>query len=82
MVDGKASAAFENARDIISAERSMHLFFEQDFQEWALSDARWSRAGAQPAIPDPLCGAELADPTWHHAAQAGALAREVTGIDR
>jgi PAP2 superfamily len=41
MVDGKASAAFENARDIINAERSMHMFFEQDFQEWALNDARW-----------------------------------------
>src|SRR5215208_5004262 len=40
MVDGKASAAFENARDIISAERSMHLFFEQDLQEWAMRDAR------------------------------------------
>ena len=46
MVDGKASAAFENARDIISAERSMHLFFEQDFQEWALRDARWIVDGA------------------------------------
>jgi len=40
MVDGKASAAFENARDIISAERSLHLFWEQDFQEWAMRDAR------------------------------------------
>ena len=41
MVDGKASAAVANARDIIDAERSMHMFFEQDFQEWAMSDARW-----------------------------------------
>src|SRR5215212_7519791 len=46
MVDGKASAAFENARDIISAERSMHLFFEQDLQEWAMRDARWIVDGA------------------------------------
>jgi PAP2 superfamily len=46
MVDGKASAAFENARDIISAERSLNLFFEQDFQEWALRDARWIVDGA------------------------------------
>ena len=46
MVDGRASAAFENARDIISAERSMGMFFEEDFQEWALSDARWLVDGA------------------------------------
>ena len=46
MVDGEAGVAFENARDIISAERSMNLFFEQDFQEWALSDARWIVDGA------------------------------------
>ena len=46
MVDGKASVAFENARDIISAERSLNLFFEQDFQEWALSNARWIVDGA------------------------------------
>lgn len=46
MVDGRASLAFENARDIINAERSMGMFFEQDFQEWALSDARWIVDGA------------------------------------
>ena len=46
MVDGQASSAFENARDIISAERSLNLFFEQDFQEWALTDARWLVDGA------------------------------------
>jgi len=45
-VDGRASDAFENARDIISAERSLNLFFEQDFQEWALRDARWLVDGA------------------------------------
>ena len=45
-VDGEASVAFENARDIISAERSLNLFFEQDFQEWALTDARWMVEGA------------------------------------
>ena len=46
MVDGRASAAFENARDIISAERSLNLFFEQDFQQWAMTDARWIVDGA------------------------------------
>jgi membrane-associated phospholipid phosphatase len=45
-VDGNSSAAFENARDIIGAERSLNLFFEQDFQEWALTDARWIVDGA------------------------------------
>jgi membrane-associated phospholipid phosphatase len=46
MVDGNSTAAFENARDIISAEQSLNLFFEQDFQEWALTDARWIVDGA------------------------------------
>jgi membrane-associated phospholipid phosphatase len=46
MVDGEAGAAFENARAIIDVERSMNLFFEADFQEWALSDARWLVEGA------------------------------------
>src|SRR5215218_8928210 len=46
MVDGRATVAFENARDIIGAERSLHLFFEQDLQQWAMSDARWIVDGA------------------------------------
>ena len=46
MVDGRASVAFDNARDIMSAERSLNMFFEQDFQEWALTDARWIIDGA------------------------------------
>jgi membrane-associated phospholipid phosphatase len=45
-VDGNASVAFENARDVINAERSLNLFFEQDFQQWALNDARWIVDGA------------------------------------
>ena len=42
----RRASAFENARDIISAERSLNLFFEQDFQEWALANARWIVDGA------------------------------------
>ena len=33
-VDGEAAVAFENARDIISVERSLHLFFEPAVQSW------------------------------------------------
>jgi membrane-associated phospholipid phosphatase len=46
VVDGQAADAFENARAIIGTERSLHLFFEQDFQQWALSHARWIVDGA------------------------------------
>jgi membrane-associated phospholipid phosphatase len=46
MVDGDAGAAFENARDIIGAERSLNLFFEADFQHWAITHARWLVDGA------------------------------------
>ena len=45
-VDGQARVAFSNARDIISAERELNLFFEQDVQEWALANARWIVDGA------------------------------------
>lgn len=41
MVDGEAGVAFEHARNVISTEKSLNLFFEQDFQEWAMNDARW-----------------------------------------
>ena len=46
MVDGHSSDAFENARQIIGAERSLHMFFEQDLQQWALNDAHWIVDGA------------------------------------
>lgn len=36
-VDGKATTAFENARDLISIERSLHLFVEPSVQAWATS---------------------------------------------
>ena len=39
IVDGHAVDAFSNARDIVSAERGMHLFFEPNLQDWALHHA-------------------------------------------
>ncbi|MFN8131868.1 MAG: phosphatase PAP2 family protein [Solirubrobacteraceae bacterium] len=36
-IDGQAAAAFQNARDIISIERSLHLFVEPSVQAWATS---------------------------------------------
>jgi membrane-associated phospholipid phosphatase len=39
IVDGHAVAAFSNARDIVNAERGMHLFFEPNLQDWALHKA-------------------------------------------
>jgi hypothetical protein len=37
--DGQASVAFDNARDLVTLERSVGLFFEPDLQQWALSHA-------------------------------------------
>jgi membrane-associated phospholipid phosphatase len=34
-VDGRAAAAFEHAREVISLERSMHAFVEPSVQAWA-----------------------------------------------
>jgi hypothetical protein len=34
-VDGRVTAAFENAREVISLERSLHLFVEPSVQTWA-----------------------------------------------
>jgi hypothetical protein len=34
-VDGKAAASFENARHLISLERSLHVFVEPSVQTWA-----------------------------------------------
>src|SRR3954454_17111961 len=39
-VDGRASVAFENARDIVNVERGSHLFFEPGLQQWAVGH-RW-----------------------------------------
>jgi hypothetical protein len=34
-VDGRVTTAFENAREVISIERSLHLFIEPSVQTWA-----------------------------------------------
>ena len=39
LVDGKAAAAFANARDLVEIERSIGLFFEPHLQAWALGSA-------------------------------------------
>jgi membrane-associated phospholipid phosphatase len=47
VVDGQATLAFDNARTLVDAERSLHLFFEPGLQEWArqhqafLTPANW-----------------------------------------
>jgi hypothetical protein len=35
-VDGRATVAFENAREIVNVERGSHLFFEPSLQQWAI----------------------------------------------
>src|ERR1022692_4298624 len=35
LVEGDANAAFANARDLISLERSLHFFVEPSVQAWA-----------------------------------------------
>jgi len=35
VVDGHANVAFQHARDIVNFERSLHMFFESDVQQWA-----------------------------------------------
>jgi hypothetical protein len=37
-VDGQVTIAFQNARDIVDAERALGLFFEPALQDWALSN--------------------------------------------
>jgi PAP2 superfamily len=39
-VDGRVTSAFENAREVISIERSLHLFIEPSVQAWA-SGREW-----------------------------------------
>jgi membrane-associated phospholipid phosphatase len=39
LVDGHANVAFQHARDIVDFERSLHLFFESDVQQWALANS-------------------------------------------
>src|SRR4051794_29356621 len=37
LVDGHPNVAYQHARDIVNAERSMHLFIEKDVQSWAIA---------------------------------------------
>jgi membrane-associated phospholipid phosphatase len=39
VVDGHANVAFQHARDIVNFERSLHMFFETDVQQWALGNS-------------------------------------------
>src|SRR5436189_2056121 len=39
MVDGHANVAYQHGRDIVDFERSVHAFFEQDVQQWAINDS-------------------------------------------
>jgi membrane-associated phospholipid phosphatase len=41
IVDGQAGLAFENARAVVDAERSLHLFFEPGLQSWAHDHVNW-----------------------------------------
>jgi hypothetical protein len=56
MVDGRASTAFENARNLIDAERSLHVFIEPAIQGWAAGSqvvidvASWVYINAQTTI--------------------------------
>ena len=56
LVDGRASQAFENARNLIDAERSLHIFVEPAIQSWTASSqfvidvASWLYINAQTTI--------------------------------
>ncbi len=56
MVEGDANAAFRHARDLISLERTMHLFVEPSIQAWAsgshfvMVGASWLYVNAQTTI--------------------------------
>jgi membrane-associated phospholipid phosphatase len=41
IVDGQAPAAFENARHVVSIERSLGLFFEPGLQDWGERHVSW-----------------------------------------
>lgn len=56
MVEGDASAAFQHARDLISLERTLHLFVEPSVQAWASGShfvmdlASWLYVNAQTSV--------------------------------
>jgi hypothetical protein len=39
VVDGQVESAFSHARSIVSAERSLHLFFEPNVQNWTIHNS-------------------------------------------
>ena len=55
-VDGRATLAFENAREVINVERSLHVFVEPTIQQWAsgwglVTDAAsWAYINAQTSV--------------------------------
>jgi hypothetical protein len=56
LVDGKAAAAFQHARALISVERTLHLFVEPSVQAWAsgshwlIGAATWMYINAQTSV--------------------------------
>jgi hypothetical protein len=56
LVEGRATAAFQNARELISVERTLHLFVEPSVQAWASGShfmmvlASWLYVNAQTSI--------------------------------
>jgi len=56
MVEGKATAAFAHARDLISLERTLHFFIEPSVQAWASSShivmdaSSWLYVNAQTTV--------------------------------
>jgi hypothetical protein len=56
LVEGKASAAFQHARDLIQVERTMHVFVEPSVQAWAsgshvlMDFSSWLYVNAQTSI--------------------------------
>jgi hypothetical protein len=56
MVDGRASVAFENARNLIDAERTLHIFVEPAIQGWTagsqvvIDAASWIYINAQTTV--------------------------------
>jgi hypothetical protein len=56
LVEGKATAAFQHARDLISLERTLHFFVEPSVQAWASSShflmdlSSWLYVNAQTSV--------------------------------
>jgi hypothetical protein len=56
LVEGKATAAFQNARELISVERTLHFFVEPSVQAWASGShlvmelASWLYVNAQTSV--------------------------------